>query len=162
MTAGAKPQPTALRVLRGNPGKRPLPKNEPQPLLALEPPEPPAFLDGDAADEWRRVVVDLVAMNLLAMCDANVLAAYCVAFARWRAAETSIAERKLAGRADRGLTIDGGTKQSPLVRIAAQAAADMVKYAAEFGLTPSARVRLAARPVANSGEGQSKFAGLLA
>ncbi|HZK10243.1 MAG TPA: phage terminase small subunit P27 family, partial [Clostridia bacterium] len=30
-TRGRKPKPTALKVLEGNPGKRPLNKNEPQP-----------------------------------------------------------------------------------------------------------------------------------
>lgn len=161
MTAGAKPQPTALRVLRGNPGKRPLPKNEPQPALAFERPAPPSYLEGDAAAEWNRVVGDLVAMRMLATCDANVLAAYCVAFARWRAAE-----RELAVMSDDrqcGLVVwsdNGRPQQNPLIVTARNAAADMVRYAAEFGLTPSARARLAAGAFAD--EGSSKFSGLLA
>jgi hypothetical protein len=44
------PVPFPLKVLRGNPGKRPLP-NEPQPARPPTCPEPPAFLAGYAADE---------------------------------------------------------------------------------------------------------------
>jgi len=46
-------------------------------------------------------------------------------------------------------------------RVAREAAADMVRYASEFGMTPVARARLAAGP---HGEppGGGKFDGLLA
>jgi hypothetical protein len=47
------PVPFALKVLRGNPGKRPM-KPEPQPEQAMDVPEPPALITGYAADEWWR------------------------------------------------------------------------------------------------------------
>jgi hypothetical protein len=42
-------------------------------------------------------------------------------------------------------TSNGNAIQNPLVGTANKAAADMVRYAAEFGMTPSARVNTTAR-----------------
>src|SRR5215831_13796767 len=58
------PIPTRLKVLRGNPGRRPL-RPEPEPAPLSEPPEPPAFLIGYAAEEWRRAARDPVTHGLL-------------------------------------------------------------------------------------------------
>lgn len=33
---GCRPTPTALKLVRGNPGKRALPKNEPRPSLECD------------------------------------------------------------------------------------------------------------------------------
>ena len=49
MTVGRKPKPTALKLVTGNPGKRPLPKKEA--VVALAEPTPPAFLCDDAKVE---------------------------------------------------------------------------------------------------------------
>lgn len=46
MTVGRKPTPTALKLVKGNPGKRALPKSEA--VVALSEPTPPAFLYDDA------------------------------------------------------------------------------------------------------------------
>jgi P27 family predicted phage terminase small subunit len=155
--------PAHLKLMRGNPGHRPLSANEPQPTLAIEATAPPPYLNGDAADEWNRVAQELAHMRLLATSDASVLAAYCQSFARWRAAELALAEMAKRDPILRGLMVrskNGTPMQNPLVGTAARAASDMVRYAAEFGLSPSARARIAAGP---NGDGRpSKFAGLIA
>jgi len=43
-------------------------------------------------------------------------------------------------------TTSGNAIQNPLVGIANKAKADMVRYAVEFGMTPSARSRVTANP----------------
>lgn len=43
-------------------------------------------------------------------------------------------------------TTGGNAIRNPLVGTANKAAADMVRYAAEFGMTPSARTRIQAEP----------------
>ena len=48
-TRGRKPKPTHLKVLAGNPGKRPLPKNEPKPKPIA--PRCPQWLDPIARKE---------------------------------------------------------------------------------------------------------------
>ena len=55
-------------------------------------------------------------------------------------------------------TTNGNAIQNPLVGVARRAAADMVRYASEFGLTPSARARLALNPHAPK---KSRFDGLI-
>ena len=52
----------------------------------------------------------------------------------------------------------GNPMSNPLVKIARNATNDMVRFAAEFGLTPVARSRLS---VAGRLSGPSKFDGLL-
>ena len=57
------PVPFPLQVLRGNPSKRPL-RPEPQPEQSIDVPEPPAFITGYAADEWRVVAPELPRLGL--------------------------------------------------------------------------------------------------
>ena len=70
--------PTHLRLLRGNPGKRPI-KPEPEPAVPDKPPEPPNFLSDEAKNEWWRVAPELHALSLLTVLDVMPLAAYCQA-----------------------------------------------------------------------------------
>lgn len=145
---GRKPRPTHLKLVTGNPGKRPLNRAEPKPAAAGLP-QPPAELSGDARNEWRRVAQQLHQAGLLATLDRAALAAYCQAFARWRQAERALAAMAEKDAVTGGLLIktsNGNAIQNPLVGIANKAAAAMVRYAAEFGMTPSARSRIEAAP----------------
>jgi P27 family predicted phage terminase small subunit len=153
--------PTHLRLLRGNPGKRPI-KPEPEPAVPDKPPEPPNFLSDEAKNEWWRVAPELHALSLLTVLDVMPLAAYCQACADWIAAEQANAVMAANDPETKGLTVTGsaGTRLiNPLVKIARCAAADMVRFAGEFGMTPRARSYLDA-PGPRSGP--SKFDGLLA
>src|SRR5437867_6293718 len=85
---GPKPKPTVLRVLEGNKGKRALPRNEPQPPADM--PNPPAYLNGYALEEWNRVAETLHSIGTLTAIDQSLLGAYCMAFARWRQAEEDL------------------------------------------------------------------------
>lgn len=143
MTRGRKPKPTHLRLVTGNPGKRPLPKAEAAVVPAL--PSPPPHLSDEAKVEWGRVSEDLFKTGLLSGIDRAALAAYCQAYGRWVQAEKSIAIMAARDQLTGGLMIktsNGNAIQNPLVGIANKAAADMVRYAAEFGMTPSARSRI--------------------
>jgi P27 family predicted phage terminase small subunit len=156
---GPPPTPLHLKLLRGNPGQRRL-RPEPEPTVEVKCPDPPSFVTGHAADEWWRVAPELHVLNLLAVLDVMPLAAYCMTYARWRTAE-----EVLAGIADRddthGLlirTAEGNPRCNPLVKIAADAARDMLTYAGHFGMTPVARSRIAAGV---HGQPPSKFGDLL-
>jgi phage terminase small subunit len=50
---GRKPTPTALKLVAGNPGKRPLNRHEPKPVTAI--PTCPAHLMPTAKTEWKRL-----------------------------------------------------------------------------------------------------------
>jgi P27 family predicted phage terminase small subunit len=159
MTRGRKPKPTHLKLIEGNPGKRPIHAGKERLVTAM--PDPPDHLNDDARAEWERVAHGLHALRLLEMVDRAALAAYCTAYARWVQAERAIAEMAKRDLLTGGLMIktsNGNAIQNPLVGTANKAASDMVRYAAEFGMTPSARVRLV---VDGSGGASSKWAGLI-
>jgi P27 family predicted phage terminase small subunit len=155
------PVPFPLKVLRGNPGKRPM-KPEPQPKIAAYVPEPPPFITGYAADEWWRAAPELHRLGLLTQIDVPALAAYCHAFGQWRLAAESLAMMQANDPIMHGMIIKtkyGEAAMNPLVSIARKHAGDVIRYAAEFGLTPVARARLAAGCYAPPKPG--KFDGLL-
>jgi P27 family predicted phage terminase small subunit len=157
---GPPPQPINLRVLRGNPSKRAFRRGL-EPERAPEPPGCPDFLVGYACDEWHRVGASLHLLGLLTALDVMPLAAYCEAYARWRTAEEVLTKMAASDPTTHGLLVkrqDGNAARNPLVKIAADAASSMVRYAGEFGFSPAARARIAAGAAY---EPPSKFDGLL-
>lgn len=158
MAVGRKPKPTHLKLIAGNPGKRAVNRNEPRVAGAM--PEPPEHLCSDGKAEWARVAIELHQSGILTALDRSVLAAYCQAYGRWISAE-----RILHGLADLGgasaalisKTQNCNLIQNPLVEIANKAMADMVRYAAEFGMTPIARARVSATPDDLKNDPASRF-----
>lgn len=72
---GPPPTPTALRLLRGNPGKRPI--NTEEPALERANTAPPKGLKGKARAEWVRLVDELVDKGLLSVAELEAFRAYC-------------------------------------------------------------------------------------
>ena len=146
MTSGRKPKPTALKLLTGNLGR--LNPNEATPDLAQ--PTPPDFLNDHAKVEWGRIVGTLFRAGLMTELDRSVLAAYCQSYGRWVQAERALARMAEAqADFDQALTIvthNGTAMQNPLIGIANKAKADTVRYALQFGMTPSARSKVSASP----------------
>lgn len=138
---GRKPKPTALKLLAGNPGKRPLPENEPQPAAPIGPRAPyaPRFLDEEGQKEWRRIVTCLIDAGLYTEVDRAALAMYCTAWSRWLAAERKIDEGEAVHITDKNYH-----HQSPWVSIANQRWSQLKAIMAEFGMTPSSRSRVTA------------------
>ena len=136
-TRGRKPKPTAMKVLEGNPGKRPLNLAEPHPEKKL--PDCPDWLEDEAKAEWERLAVPLYNLGLLTELDMAAFASYCQAYARWKEAEEFISQHGSIVK-----TKTGFWQQVPQVYIARANQAMMLKAAAEFGLTPSARSRIIA------------------
>jgi len=146
MRGGPPPIPIPLKLLRGNPGKKPI-RTQLEPDRLPEAPDAPVFLQGYAQDEWRRVAPSLHVLGLLSTLDVMPLAAYCLGYQRWRQAEERLGELAVEEPESRGLLVkvrEGHARRSPLVQIAASAAADMLRFASEFGMTPAARARISA------------------
>ena len=142
---GRKPVPTKLKIIRRNPGRRKIVDPEPKPSLEL--PEPPEHLSVEAKIEWDRVAENLYLSGILAKIDRAGLAAYCQAYGRWVQAEAVISMMAEKDHMTCGLMIktsNGNAVQNPLVGVANKAMSDMMRYAAEFGMTPSARSRIKA------------------
>jgi len=145
MTRGRKPKPSGLKVISGT--DRADRRNPDEPKFNPEIPAVPEFLSDPAKVEWGRVCDALYGAGILAKTDRAALAAYCQAYGRWQQAEEALAKMAERDGVTKGImikTTNGNAVQNPLVGTANKAMADMVRYAAEFGMTPSARSRIKA------------------
>ena len=135
---GPPPIPTHLKIMRGNRGHETglYRRREPQAGFSPAVLEPPSYMIGYAREEWDRVAIELFEMGLLARVDEVSLAAYCDAYAIWR---TTVEQVNVEG-----ILIEkaGGVMQNPLITTGSRAAREMLRYAQEFGFTPSARSRI--------------------
>jgi P27 family predicted phage terminase small subunit len=160
---GRKPKPTALKVLEGNPGKRPLPTNEPKPAPLA--PKHPAWLHRDAKKEWKRVAPQLERLGLLTSLDMAALAGYCQAYARYKEAEEflnkhgttyTVWERDQDGAIkydDSGEPILRQMHSWPQVQIAHKSLQQIRLFCVEFGFTPSSRGRISVPGAQDSDDG---------
>jgi P27 family predicted phage terminase small subunit len=134
---GPAPKPTVVKVLRGNPGKRALPKGEPRPATGDRVPSAPRWLSEEARAEWRRLAPRLHAVGLLTEVDGLALAMLCEAFAQYMAAKTVVDGEGLLLVSEKG-----NSYQHPAAGLMTQARGELMKWAREFGMTPSARTRI--------------------
>lgn len=68
-------KPTALRVLTGNPSKRPLPEAEPEFIPASA--TAPDWLQGEGLVQWNKLAPQMALNNLLNATSVEPLATYC-------------------------------------------------------------------------------------
>jgi len=157
--SGRRKQPTALTVLRGNPGKRRLaPETEPA-FAALDASwdRPPAELAGDtrARREWRRLVPLLRDCGVVTQGDRAALVALCL---EWSAYLEARAFLRRASRSEKGrpasVDVPGRTQ------VADRALSQCHRLWHELGLTPAGRAKVARVPAARTPPA-SKWGGLV-
>ena len=135
---GPKTEPTALKIAKGNPGRRPLSSREPIPPGDL--PEPPDWLQGEAREHWFGVAKGLGELQLLTSIDGPAFAAYCTTWARWREAERDIDTHGLFE------VTRGQLKARAAFAVSRDLLIAVNKYQREFGLTPSSRSSIEVEP----------------
>lgn len=132
---GRKPKPTAVKELEGNPGKRALNKKEPKPENKIPP--CPKHLTDVARKEWRRVTKELFALGIITRLDQAALAICCTAWADYvKACEMLELEGEVI------ISDKGGAYQNPWMAIKKRSMDQVMKFYAEFGMTPSGRSRV--------------------
>lgn len=138
---GRKPTPTNLKVLRGNPGKRKLNKQEPQPPAGV--PECPDWLSEKARLAWDEVAPVLHKMGVLTVIDRLALSALCESYADYRDSREAVEDPDI-GRVYETQTQTGGTmfRARPEVLMLKDADRRLRSWLAEFGMTPSSRSRI--------------------
>ena len=153
--AGRKPMPTAIRKLRGNPGKRALPANEP----AVEPSIPiyPSYFTDDQRDAWHDLAERLFGMKVLTDGDSTALELLVVAYTEWRYA-TEVVEAEGMTYCTTTESGDRMYRARPEVAIASDAWRRISSMLREFGLTPSARTKVS---TAGGAEKQNAFMQLM-
>lgn len=143
---GPKPKPPALKLLAGNPGKRPIAgggrKGGPKSGRPARPPE----LTGEAGAEWDRVVPGLDAAGWLSPIDRAALAAYCLAWAELvQATKVLDAEGRVIEtpiQTARGEVVGQRKQLHPAVKLQRDAFARVKSFLVEFGLSPASRKRM--------------------
>lgn len=138
---GPSAKPTALKILEGNPGKRTVNGNEPRFRLSEESKTPPPWLGRYGKKEWKRVFPLLEKNGLVTDADYLALCGYCQCADTWITAEKVKREKGLVT-----VSATGTHLPHPAVGIASHALQNLLRYAREFGLTPSARTALTAQP----------------
>lgn len=138
---GPAPLPTAVKRLRGNPGKRTLSNGEPRPATADRTPGAPRWLSEEGRKAWRKIAPILHGAQLLTDADVMGLGMLCEAFALFMDARDTVAVEGLFIQSERG-----GVYQHPAVGVMNRARADLLRWAVQFGMTPSARSRIAVSP----------------
>lgn len=124
-------KPTALKVLAGNPGKRPLPKDEPQFQSADT--VPPGWLMGEALKQWEVLAAALDVNGMLNAANREFLATYCDLLGAY------IENRRNGGEPD--------------LKIAQQ----LRLMAREFGFTPSSQAGIAAPGKSREEDKKARF-----
>lgn len=133
--SGRRPKPTALKLLEGNAGKRPLNDAEPQPPQG--PVERPAYLSAAAVVVWDEEAPIALAMGTLTKADRRAFATMCELVATFQA---------------------NAAKDEPSSATAVNTANSLKAYYDYFGMTPSGRSRIKI-PKAKAPE--SKWAGIV-
>ena len=151
MKRGPKPKPTALKLIEGNRGKRPINKNEPKPKLGQ--PKCPADLSEEARKEWHRIVPELHKIGMLALVDRAGLIVLCRAWGEYMEAELTINNpgfKKITA------SKHGSQSMSPWFRIRDSAFNRYAKQSANFGLSPADRTRLQVPTILPEEDGKKK------
>lgn len=132
---GRKPKPTWLKVISGNPGKRPI--NAQEPLAKGDLTEPPEWMTESQREVWRAAIANAPA-GLLKGIDESVFSVWVVAKDLHREASQKIAEYGAVIKSP----VTETPMQSPYVGVLNRQAQIMLKASSEMGFTPSARSRV--------------------
>lgn len=135
---GRKPKPTTLKLLQGNPGKRPINQEEPQAKPIFNP-DPPAHFSDLQAAKWRDMAAQLGAVRVLTQLDLDALEIYCIEWVAMHAALTDLNERGKLLQAP-----SGGVMWNPSWTQYKHSLAQCRSLQSEFGLTPSSRTGVVA------------------
>src|SRR5262245_63371262 len=126
--------PTALQILRGRPGRRPLAGQTPEVPAAA--PEPPEWLTEAARREWDRLIPELVKAQVVTLLDQAIVSLYCTALVRSRELDGLVTHEGFV------ITRGAGPGVHPCFKASLEVLAQLRLIGGEIGLSPSARARL--------------------
>ena len=151
---GRKPKATALKLINGNPGRRPLNKEEPQFESGI--PDKPEWFGIYASEEWDRTIGNLNGQRVFTKNDLGILVSICLAYEQLR---ETLAIIKALGRSYTVEDMGGNThyKARPECVRFETAQKEYRTLLAEIGFTPSSRSKIKTLPEPKRPQGTSKF-----
>lgn len=151
---GRKPVPTVLKFARGNPGKRPINQDEPQPG-ELSKDSPAEIVDPVANEEWKRTIAPAIEIGHITASDRALAIAHCELWATWRS--------QLADAVKHPHVVAIGKNAYPTPNPARMMANKtfllLAKVDAELGFTPSSRSRVSAAKKTSANKKKERFFG---
>ena len=142
MRRGRPPKPANLRVLMGNAGHRPI---KPEPKISRQTrPGRASWLPPDFPEALWGVVDELFAAGVVTSIDVWALAAFAEFCATFRTATETLAKLSVddAGAGLVAKMASGSIVTHPVLAVKNRAQRDVLRAAAELGLSPAGRVGL--------------------
>ena len=137
--AGRRPKPSALKLVKGNPGRRRVNKKEPKPKQVR--PKQPATLNADGKRAWKKLCELLENMGVLTEADGYALERLVECYAEVLECKSLIRKH---GRTYETTNMQGDVMHRARPEVGQLADADkrFRGYLIEFGLTPAARSKV--------------------
>ena len=156
MTRGPKPKPTRLKILTGNPGKRPMNTNEPRSKGGL--PTPPRHLSASVRKVWKRLREQIKGSGIATSLDTVAFEMLCKSYADYLDACEKVSQFG-AVWIDKGEAKIPKFAYSPYWAVMNREWKKVQTMLVEFGLTPSSRSRVQASPDVAADQQESRFFG---
>ncbi len=135
---GGKPAPSALKIVRGNPGRRPLNPDEPQSRLLKRMPHAPGFLDEEGKSAWYREGHRMIKAGLLTALDLSMFGTWCIFWSKRDEASRALNKTGVVVK-----TGDFGNPYiNPYMNVISMCSKAMHQIEIEFGLSPASRTRV--------------------
>lgn len=131
-----KQTPTALKILSGNPGKRPINDNEFVPEGDIKDIKPPSNLTKTAKKIWKDVI-NLSPPGMIKSLDFAEMVRFCVAYDLYMTAYDKVQAENMVMVNDKGVPI-----QNPWGTIMNKQSEIMASAASNLGLSPASRTKL--------------------
>lgn len=129
---GRPPVPSAIKLLRGDPGKRGVNQFEPSPPPADL--SPPAGLTGIALEKWEEMTSLLSSMQVFTQADRHALQRYCLMWDQWDSLEKHCREH-----GSTQITSTGYSQVTAEATLAKSLRKELLEIERQFGMTPAAR-----------------------
>ncbi|MBA0126294.1 phage terminase small subunit P27 family [Haloechinothrix sp. YIM 98757] len=143
---GPGKKPTNLAYLHGDHKKNPQRVNAQEPAPSQQDITPPSWLSRPARTVWQTYAPDLIAKNVLTAWDVEMFATFCDAAARRRRAARRLERQgeviELPVFNKNGEQTGVRLGKNPWLLVLREADAQVQRYGARFGLTPSDRADL--------------------
>ena len=144
---GPQPAPTKLRLLKGEGKTHPERINRNEPVPSAKDVKPPKWLGKPALGIWKQLAPDLIAKGVLTAWDVEAFAGYCDAVVRRNHASEMVAKEgqvvdvPIVSRKT-GEIVGTTQARNQWVLVQRDADAQVQRWGARFGLTPSERSQI--------------------
>ena len=144
-----KPTPTHLKLLSGNPGKRPINDQEPDFKTSIKTMDPPKELGKQAKKLWINAVAE-IPDDLIKLVDMPELMRYCIAYEVFTKAYEMVRKEGAVIKDSMGVV-----KQNPWVVVMNSQSAIMTSAGSNLGFSPASRTKI---KIQTDGKKKGKFA----